>query len=112
MLWKILITTLVVVAAFAYLKRRSRLQQAARQQHRVNEFLGHAGTSSGWRDNGTGDPTLHRSLASRLRLILWIVLTLILLAGSIYSFFQWRDQQGASPATAERTLSGSLIFGS
>ncbi|WP_237133608.1 hypothetical protein [Pseudohongiella sp. O18] len=102
MLWKILITALVVVVAFAYLKRRSRLQRAAQQQHRVNEFLGHAETSSGWRDNGTGDPTLNRSLAARLRLILWIILTLILLAGSVYSFFQWRDQQSEPLASMER----------
>ncbi|MDH7943626.1 hypothetical protein QGM61_07320 [Pseudohongiella sp. SYSU M77423] len=101
MLWKILITALVVVVAFAYLKRRSRLQRAA-QQHRVNEFLEHAETSSGWRDNGAGDPTLNRSLAARLRLTLWIILTLILLAGSVYSFFQWRDQQSEPLASMER----------
>ncbi|ALO45717.1 hypothetical protein [Pseudohongiella spirulinae] len=94
MLSKILLTALVIVAAYAYIRRRQK-QRDTINDRPVQRFLGQAQQQGQWSDSAS-DINLNREhspMAGKLRLSLWLALLVLILIGGGYSLWHWQSQQ-------------------
>lgn len=109
MIGKLLLTILVIVLVVVYLRkqhqsRRSRTAQRtpataphsgmpirATDRGELEQFLDRARNKSG-AAQASGD-TRETALAPRIKTILWSILLILLITGSIVSYLHWQDQQ-------------------
>lgn len=93
MLGKVLITLLVIVIAVIFLRRqRARQQTAAKKlptKQRADPWQGQD------RHTGTAPPLADapQPMANTMKTVLWLVLTGIIVVGSIVTYLHWQDQQ-------------------
>lgn len=117
MIGKLLLTLVVIVLAVLYLRKRYQLNLRRNQQSsaanlptqrndhsELERFLSQA------RQSQTQATPASTALAPRLKIILWTVLCVLLVSGSVASYLYWQDQQRLVTVLLHRDINDAPVI--
>lgn len=121
MIGKLLLTLVIIALAALYLRkryqqdRRDKLRASAEAlptrttgNSELDSFLSHARRSGVGAENKMGE---HRDITgTHVKIVLWAVLGIVLITGSVVSYWYWQDQQRLVTVLLHRSTSEAPVI--